>query len=357
MTPPSSQPPRQSTGPTAEVRSQLVGPLLAHLRATGHEPGALVREFGLPLDAQALPEVRLPLPTLRALLDAAERLSGDAFLGLHVAQGLPRGTYGLVEYIARACSTLRDTFRALARYMALLDPAWTSAYRDLGPQGGTFTYGIPGEPLVYGRHASEFGLALFVHAGRQLTEQPWRPRAVAFAHPAPADLTPLVEHFGVTPSFGAGHNALTLDAATLDLRVTGGDPALLSVLERAATAPPPPPATEPARGDFAVRVREAIRATLQDGAPQMAEVARGLHVSARTLQRRLAEQDTTFQDEVDAVRNTLARQYLADPHLGVSEVAFLLGFAELSTFDRAFKRWTGKTPRAWRDGVGSDAGP
>nr|WP_171818717.1 nucleotidyltransferase family protein [Pyxidicoccus fallax] len=102
--------------PPTEVRSQLVGPLLAYLRATGHDPAPLVERFGLPANAASLPEVSLPLTTLHAFLDAAEALSGDAFLGLHVAQRVPRGTYGLVEYIARASPTVRDTFRVLASF-------------------------------------------------------------------------------------------------------------------------------------------------------------------------------------------------------------------------------------------------
>jgi AraC-like DNA-binding protein len=102
---------------------------------------------------------------------------------------------------------------------------------------------------------------------------------------------------------------------------------------------------------FVQRVREAIRAFLQEGAPQLGDVARGLHVSLRTLQRRLTEHGTSFQDEVDTVRRELAFQYLKDANLGVSQVAFLLGYSELSTFDRAFKRWTGMTPRIWREGT------
>nr|WP_225936923.1 AraC family transcriptional regulator [Myxococcus sp. RHSTA-1-4] len=324
------------------------------MRATGHDPAPLVERFGLPAHAESLPEVTLPLTTLHAFLDAAEALSGDAFLGLHVAQRVPRGTYGLVEYIARASPTVRDTFRSLARYMALLEPAWHASFHEAADGSGTFAYGIPGEPLAYGRHASEYGLALFIHVGRQLTERPWNPRAVAFAHPAPPDIRPLVEHFGVTPEFGGGLNVLTLDAATLDQPVEGADPALLSVLERAAGVPPVATSSaEPPVPDFVQRVREAIRASLREGAPQVGDVAKGLHVSLRTLQRRLSEHGTAFQDEVDAVRRELAFQYLKDPHLGVSQVAFLLGYAELSTFDRAFKRWTGLTPRVWREGAES----
>ena len=323
-----------------------MGPFLSWLRARGQDPGPLIQDFQLPSDTEALPEVTLPLTTLRAFLEAAEQCSGDAFLGLHVAQAFKRGTYGLVEYIARASPTLRETFHRLARYMALLNDRMVASFEEDASMG-TFTYGVPGEPLSYGRHANEFGLALFVHVGRQLTGQPWNPLAVTFAHPAPPDFAPLTAHFGVTPSFGGGMNVLTLAASTLDRSVTSGDPVLLSVLERAAGTPPPREA-EPALPDFVQRVHEAIRSSLRDGAPKMEALAKQLHVSARTLQRRLAEHRTTFQDAVDAVRCERARQYLRDPHLGVSEVAFLLGYSDLSTFDRAFKRWTGKTPREFR---------
>jgi AraC-like DNA-binding protein len=323
-----------------------VGPFLAYLRARGQESSPLISEFQLPANAEALPELSLPLSTLRAFLDAAEQRSGDAFIGLHVAQAIKRGTYGLVEYIARASPTLRDTFHRLSRYMALLNESMVASFHE-DASTGTFTYGVPHEPLSYGRQANEFGLALFVHEGRQLAGQLWNPLAVTFAHPAPADFAPLTAHFGVVPTFGGGINVLTLSAATLELPVASADPALLSVLERAAGTPPP---RESALPEFVQRVHEALRASLRDGAPKMDAVARQLHVSARTLQRRLSEHHTSFQDATDAVRSELARQYLKDSQLGISEVAFLLGYSELSTFDRAFKRWTGMTPREFRGG-------
>ncbi|WP_224361192.1 AraC family transcriptional regulator [Hyalangium versicolor] len=336
--------PQSGGQPSQDVRTQLVGPFLAWLRAHGQDPAALVRDFQLPPDAESSPEISLPLSTLRAFLDAAEQQSGDAFIGLHAAQAFKRGTYGLVEYIARAAPTLRDTFRRLARYMALLNDRMVASFHE-DATTGTFTYGVPGEPLSYGRHANEFGLALFVHVGRQLAGQPWNPLAVTFAHPAPPDCAPLTAHFGLAPSFGSGMNVLTLASSTLDLPVVSADPVLLSVLERAAGTPP---TREPAPPEFVLRVHEAIRGSLRDGPPKMETVAKQLHVSARTLQRRLAEHHTTFQDVADAVRSELARQYLRDPHLGISEVAFRLGYSDLSTFDRAFKRWTGMTPREFR---------
>jgi AraC-like DNA-binding protein len=339
------------------VRTQLVGPFLAHLRARGVDVAPLLHAFALPPDAEGRPEVSLPLPQLQAFLAAAEAASGDAHLGLHVALGLPRGTYGLVEYIARASPTLRDAFRALARYLGLLNEHMAYAFDEEAPGrgAGTYRYGVPGEPLAYGRHANEYGLGLFVRIGRELTRSDWAPTAAAFAHPAPADEAPLAAHLRCPLSFGTGQNVLALSEETLALPVVSADPALLSVLERAAgahagvTAPPPAAAAPPPPdAGFTRRVAEALRPALPQGVPPLAQVARTLAVSARTLQRRLAEEGASYQDVVEATREELARAYLRDPRLGVSEVAYLLGYADLSTFDRAFKRWTGTTPRAFR---------
>ena len=136
--------------------------------------------------------------------------------------------------------------------------------------------------------------------GPPARRQPWNPLAVAFAHPAPPDFRPSRPTSASPPSSAAGLNVLTLAASTLDLPVVSANPVLLSVLERAAGTPP----TRDRRRtpDFVQRVHEAIRGSLRDGAPKMETLAKQLHVSARTLQRRLAEHQTTFQDAVDAVR-------------------------------------------------------
>jgi len=89
---------------------------------------------------------------------------------------------------------------------------------------------------------------------------------------------------------------------------------------------------------------------LQGGNPAAETIAEHLHMSVRTLARRLAEEDTSHKALLDELRSDLARRYLSDAGLAISEVAFLLGFSEPSAFHRAFKRWTGQTPRQFRSG-------
>jgi AraC-like DNA-binding protein len=103
-----------------------------------------------------------------------------------------------------------------------------------------------------------------------------------------------------------------------------------------------------ARGDVAERVRAALLQRVRVGLPPVEAVARALGLGPRTLQRRLRAQGVTFAGLADEVRASLAREYLGDPGLNVSEVAYLLGFSEPSAFTRAFRRWTGKTPMRFR---------
>jgi AraC-like DNA-binding protein len=120
---------------------------------------------------------------------------------------------------------------------------------------------------------------------------------------------------------------------------------LFAYLERHADALQ---ARVPDADSLAGRVRKCLIARLRDGEPEQPTIARALGLSERTLQRRLRAEHTTFAALLDQVRSELASMYLLDPQLAVFEVAYLLGFSEPSAFNRAFRRWTGKTPREFR---------
>jgi AraC-like DNA-binding protein len=325
------------------VKSQLVGPFVAFARAGGADADRLIREHGLPADVESRFEVELPVKALHRFLEACEAAVGDPLLGLHVAQQLRRGTYGLVEYIARSSETLREVLAGLGRYLALLNPMVAPEFRE-GEGEATFEYRIRGEPLAYGRHANEMGLGVIVGQGRALAARSWSPRRLWLSHPPPgeAEVKALRRFFGCEVAFNAPGNGFAVDAALLELRISSGDPALRKLLEARAGQEL---GAAVGGGDFLTQVRDAVGRSLERGPPRMGAVAKAMALSARTLQRRMAEQGTTFQEVVDAVRRELARKYLEDPALGVTEVAYLLGFSELSAFDRAHKRWTGKAPR------------
>jgi AraC-like DNA-binding protein len=203
-----------------------------------------------------------------------------------------------------------------------------------------------GDRAAQSRHAAEFTLGCVVAITAQLTGAPVRPRRVELRHAAPTDVSAHLALFGCAPQFDAAVNALELDPEVLARTVTGADPALSAIILRHAEAVL---ATRPdPRASTVERVRHLLARTLGEGDATLAAVAAQLHMSERSLQRRLADEDRTFDAILDDLRRELALRYLADPLVSIAEIAFLLGYSEASAFHRAFKRWTGATPAEMR---------
>jgi AraC-like DNA-binding protein len=146
--------------------------------------------------------------------------------------------------------------------------------------------------------------------------------------------------------FGCARTELVFDARLLDLPVPKADPALAALLQRNAQA-----LLGPAIADctFAGEIRRVLSKVSAPGDLQLAVVARKVGTSARTLQRRLAEEGSSFHELVRETRSTLAKNYLRKGELAICEIAYLLGFSQPSAFHRAFQRWTGMTPRTFRN--------
>lgn len=333
------------------LRSQLVGPVLSFVRARGGDADALRRALDLPDDAETAPEVRLPLRRLHALFDGAEVALGRTNFGLDLARGYRRGTWGILEFSSRSAPTLRDAFTRVARYTALFNESVIVSFEETGGVG-TLSQRIPGRPECIGRHGNEHFAATLVIQASALVGRDVVPHRVFFAHRAPPDLADHRALFGGCPlEFAKHRNGVSFEAATLDAPVLSSDPPLLTLLDAMANAKLDERTKLGVTHDFAGQVREAIRAALAAGEkPAMAGVARALRVPARTFQRRLADEDATFAGLLDDVREDLARGYARDVSIPLAGIAYLLGYAELRPFVRAFKRWTKTSPGAFREG-------
>lgn len=195
------------------------------------------------------------------------------------------------------------------------------------------------------RHIAEFSAASVLVLGRATTGTPMRATAVRFRHPAPARLSEHVRVFGVTPTFDARETEVELEATALDRAILDAQPGLVSYLDAYARDVI---AKLPADDDLVSTVERAVASAMSRGVPDIEVVATQLGMGSRTLQRRLADAETGFQELVDTVRRSYAERYLADNRLALTEVAFLVGFAEPSNSHRAFRRWTVTTPAAYR---------
>ena len=218
----------------------------------------------------------------------------------------------------------------------------------VGDRHVTFSIEAPSRPATITRPYAEYTLAAVFLRTRIATNQPFPLTRVEFSHPQPADISEHERIFECPVRFGADTCQLVIARDVWDTPRTGSDPALFSVLDTHARM-----LLEqlPSPDDIVGRVRKAIGAELRGGDPSLESIAKQLAMSPRTLQRRLRDQGVLFNDVLDAMRFRAAKSYLAKGDVAGTEVAYLLGFAEQSSLNRAFKRWSGQTPTEYRRGT------
>jgi AraC-like DNA-binding protein len=305
----------------------------------------LLAAAGIAAETAADPEGRATHGQVRNLWREAASRSGDPDFGLHMAEWLqPEDHIGLLAYACRSSPTLGESYRRVTRYFALLHQQVTVSLIEAGAEVHLTAH--PNQELgPQLRHPPECMLATLLLHGRRGLGQDLRPLLVRFAHQAPADTTEHARIFGAPVRFGAEVHEMVLPRAVLDQPLHNGDARLAALLDRQAEAQlaqlTPP-------GGLMDAVHAAVAALLEQGEPALDRVAARVHRSARSLQRHLLEEGTSFRGVVDQVRRDLALRHLAEQRLAIGEIAFLLGFSEVSAFHRAFRRWTGRTPASYR---------
>jgi AraC-like DNA-binding protein len=270
------------------------------------------------------------------------RLTGDRQLALRIATAIPPGAFGIVEYVCRSAPTLGEALRQWVRYLNLLDDAVTVA---LVVEGDRACLRVERESEAPAPASHELCWALVARYARELATVPFRVVAVELAHPAPGDPAAYRKWFDAPVRFDAERTQLVLPAAALAANLASSDPALLAILTRAADEL----AKRAASVDplITAQVKRVLHDVLRSDEAHVDLVAKRLGMTGRSLQRRLKDEGTAFQDVREQVRQELAQRYL-DAGLAIAEISFLLGFSEPSAFFRAFKRWTGETPLAHR---------
>lgn len=333
-----------------DFESRLVPLVLAYANQKGVAVGPLLEKYKLPADvlSQQVGKVTIttPVSVLPAIADDIAAALGDEHLGLALSDWMPRGAYGVAEFLMRAGPTMRHSFDNLIRFNAILAPS--QSFRVEEAEGeGRFHHVATQRPGAIGRHFHEYSTAVITKTYVVLSDGK-KPTRAWFTHPKPAklDLDRLAASMHTTAlSFDEPTNGFAFDPAVLDGPVVGGDVALYAFLEEHAVAAL---ASRPRSDDLIDKLRHHVKEALKQGEPNVERLATRLNMSGRTLQRRLSDLKTSFQEVLDLVRFDLARAYLKDVRLDVSQIAYLLGYSELRAFDRAFRRWADKSPTEWR---------
>ncbi len=311
-------------------------PLL--LRAGLSEHGlARAADEGLPQRVSAIGQCKF-------LEYAAEAMDDSAF-GLHLARQIDPRDVGLYFYASSTARDLGDALALFARYCRIVNEAFRLTQRSADT---AIEFEFVGLPKYAARHNMEYVVAAIAVALRTMSGRNVAPMKVAFAHNRNSGLREFERFFGCPVEFGAPNTALQISADALHLPLITADPKLLRVLRPYCDAAAKERNVKP--GTLRSAVEAEVEKLLPDGKAKAENVAAALALSVRTLARRLAYEGATYGEVVDELRKSLATQYLNDPGMSLGQIAWLLGYEGSTSFNHAFKRWTGRSPSADRHG-------
>ena len=286
----------------------------------------------------------MPLRHLLVLLNEAAGRTGAAHFGLLAARRADVQDLGAFGHRILASACLGDAIDAVVRHFSTFHQAGEV---DLRPQRdrALLCFEVLDPELPDARQDIEAVLMMLVHVVRAAAGPRWCPRGVSFQHGQPSRSNDLVRAFRAPVLFCQPWNAIEFDTDLMSLPLRGGSTSLARILDEYLTMKND---QQPAWHDLCAAVEAAVGRNLESGDLTVQAVAGQLGLGVRTLQRRLDGLGLRYSDLVDRTRRRAAFRYLKDDRTPISEVAFRLGYADVSSFNRAFARWTGESPGRFR---------
>lgn len=285
----------------------------------------------------------IPLEDFTKMLDEAVLLTNNQAIGIDVGKRINASHLGVLGYVLLACPNLGAALSRHASYARLVDRAY---FMEIKVENNLVKMIWP---LVlntrYYKTYTELGMATFVQFARNLTDKELNLHSISFCHAPLADKKHYTDFFGGQVLFEQPEVSMVFDVNYLNLPLRQPDDKLLAILEQQANQAL---AQIPNQAQFLQQVHTIMLTLFRESLPTLNDVASNLNMSSRTLQRKLADYGFTFQQLLEQTQQHLAEQYLKDKRLQLVEIAQLLGYSDQSAFTRAFKRWTGKTPKVFR---------
>ena len=306
---------------------------------------ALCRTVGIDADSAVDPKQMIRDTTFFGFLEHIAREYQDGrSIAIRVGASMRCDDYGAFGLAFKSAIDLWGSFQRVQRYGKvvtsianyIVEPGNGSSFMALRPDDET-RLGL--------RMTNELALAAATALSREVSKQPFSPVAVLLSHGEPDDLSAQEAHFRCPVHYGAHRDGLEISDELLRAGNRLGD-ARISEFFDAHLEQELADHVSDSRLDE--QVRNLIAQALSEGVPKISQISARMGMSSRTLQRQLAAQGHVYQDLVDATRRDLAEKLLRRTDFALAEIAFLTGYAEQSTFSRAFKRWYGQTPASFR---------
>jgi AraC-like DNA-binding protein len=321
----------------------LLSPLISLwkiLIAYGHDPRPIFSQEGVDYDMISKPGRRISFRTIDNLWAKATDLIEDPCFGLRSAEFWHPSNFNALGYAFLASSTLREALIRLSRYARMI--SGTADFRlEETTKGLTFTMS---DSLRHHHARAVFAMANVMSGCRLNYGEELRPVAVSFILSEPSCAEKILLFFKAPVHFSSESDSITLAIADVDLKLPSGNPHLVRINDNIMINY----LAKLDHEDITHRVKAAIIDHLPSGNVTHEKISNSLAMSVRSLQRKLHQSGITFRDLLDSTREDLARQYVTDQSVELTETAFLLGFSEHSSFSRAFKRWTGHSPKEVR---------
>lgn len=320
------------------VFAPALSSLWQQIEDCGIDPQPLFRQNGVNASSPFDPNTRISNHKVDRIMAIAAKQSGDPFFGLRESEYFLPSHMGPLGFAWLASSSLRAALERLQRYIRVINETTKISLND---EMGALVVSVTTTELsenVYHRDGSN--LAMLTSMCRFVSGSQWHPKRITFIHPEPADSAYYFSFFRCPVEFGEAENSLSIDACQADELLSGSNEQLAQLNDHIVIRY----LASQARSDIVSQVKAAILENLGEGNVSESSVAESLHMSARSLNRKLKSESTSFRIVLLDIRTELANQYLNDATLTLTEISYMLGFSEISSFSRAYRRWTGLSP-------------
>ena len=311
------------------------------------ELGPCADELGISRSIFQRPDVEFPIEQYYRMLECAAG-STDPHIGLSMGRALRASDLGAFGHAVEAAPTVRYALQLVERYIYVFAHA-NIVRLDIGKELFILGYNLTDPHLAIHQQDVDLVMSMMVKTIRDVSGRELNPTVVELAHSRPDYHKELQAHFGCDLRYDRGVNRLQYPSHVLDMPAKNSEPSLLQALEFYLADRLKLRSED---GDLLDKVNHLIATSLGGGVPEIGDVAMALGVSRRTLQRRLSEAGAVFSDMVDAVRREIAQDYVLNSSHTLTDISLMLGYQELSSFSRAFRRWTNASPQQLRDRAG-----
>jgi len=334
---------------TAKKRMSLFAPLASSLwkqiESYGLEPAALFKEAGVDPESIFDSGTRISAESFERLFDRAIELSGDPWFGLRAEEYFRPAHLGALGFAWLASSSIRTAFTRTSRYARMINDRLTVTLADEG-ENLVVTFDAH-RSSVHASIREDMQLSIATKCCRAIAGNQFQASLMHFTHAEPADTGYYYSLFRCPLEFGAASTCMLIPREDANQRLAGSNEELARLNEHVVVKY----LAHTAKTDIVNRVKAAILDGLSSGRVSEMSVADALHMTARNLHRKLQKENTSFKFQLNEVRQELAEQYIKDRSITLTEMSFMLGFSEVSSFSRAYKNWTGKAPSAARGAV------